>query len=155
VVWFSHWTAPVGRPNEIEPELAMEDKKPSPFRIAQPEASAAGASSSSADEASLPARDRVAGLVRSAPVFVFMKGNPTQPMCGFSANTVAMLNHLGVDYSTFDVLSDESIRSAAKEYAQWPTFPQVWVEGELIGGNDIVSEMFASGELAELLGARS
>jgi monothiol glutaredoxin len=131
----------------------MRDNDHNPFQIAQPDQTPAPAVQTSSDDPSLPPRERVAGMVRSSEVFVFMKGHPTQPMCGFSANTVAMLDHLGVSYSTFDVLSDESIRSAAKEYAQWPTFPQVWVNGELIGGNDIVAEMFASGELAAMLGA--
>ena len=70
---------------------------------------------------------------------------------GHLQHTVVMLESLGVSYSTFDILSDESIRNAAKEYAQWPTFPQVWFKGELIGGNDIVSEMYSTGELARML----
>ena len=96
--------------------------------------------------------DRVEQLVRSADVFVFMKGTPEQPACGFSASTVAILDSLGAAYSTFDVLSDEAIRAAAKEIAQWPTYPQVWVRGELIGGADIVAELHHSGELAGVLG---
>ena len=98
-----------------------------------------------------PPAERVAKLVDSSDLFVFMKGNPHQPMCGFSANTVAMLESLGVAYGTYDILSDETVRSAAKAHAQWPTFPQVYLRGELIGGNDIVSELFASGELAQLV----
>jgi monothiol glutaredoxin len=72
-------------------------------------------------------------------------------MCGFSANTVAVMDALDVPYRTFDVLSDEGVRSAAKEFASWPTFPQVYVGGEFVGGNDIVTEMHASGELAALV----
>ena len=74
-------------------------------------------------------------------------------MCGFSANTVAIFNALGVSYATFDVLSDESIRSAAKQYAGWPTFPQVYVRGEFIGGNDIVTDMYTACELRQLVEA--
>lgn len=129
----------------------MQNNGKNPFQIAQPEPTACGVTPAANDDPSLPARERVAKLVGSSPVFVFMKGHPTQPMCGFSANTVAMLDRLGVSFSSFDILSDESIRNAAKEYAQWPTFPQVWIKGELIGGNDIVSEMYATGELAEML----
>ena len=72
-------------------------------------------------------------------------------MCGFSANTVALMDSMGVRYRTFDVLSDESVRAAAKQFAGWPTFPQVFVRGEFIGGNDIITEMAVSGELRELV----
>ena len=90
---------------------------------------------------------RIQTMVASAPMFVFIKGTPQRPMCGFSANTVAVMDSLDVSYRTFDILSDEAIRSAAKEFAGWPTFPQVYLRGEFIGGNDIVTEMHASGEL--------
>ena len=90
-------------------------------------------------------------MVASAPMFVFIKGTPARPMCGFSANTVAVMDSLDVPYRSFDVLSDEAIRSAAKEFAGWPTFPQVYVRGEFIGGNDIVTEMHSRGELQELV----
>lgn len=94
---------------------------------------------------------RTEQLVLSAPVFAFIKGTPQRPMCGFSANTVAVLDSLDVPYRTFDVLSDEAIRSAAKEFAGWPTFPQVYLRGEFIGGNDIVTEMYANGELQAMV----
>jgi monothiol glutaredoxin len=90
-------------------------------------------------------------MVQSSPVFLLIKGTPQRPLCGFSANTVAVVDALDVPYRSFDVLSDESIRSAAKEFAAWPTFPQVYVNGEFIGGNDIVTEMHANGELRELV----
>ncbi|MCP4895623.1 MAG: Grx4 family monothiol glutaredoxin [bacterium] len=102
------------------------------------------------DEQVQGALDRVAELICSAEVFLFIKGSPQQPMCGFSANTMAIMNALGRSYSTFDVLSDDDVRGAAKEHAEWPTFPQVWVRGEFIGGNDIVTEMYQSGELQEM-----
>ena len=95
----------------------------------------------------VPALERVEKMVSSSDVFLFMKGVPEQPQCGFSANSIASLETLGAPYCTFDVLSDESIREAAKQYAGWPTFPQLWVRGELVGGNDIMMEMLSSGEL--------
>ncbi len=126
----------------------MAEHSHNPFKIAAPEGVGAQVVE---DDRAAPTLERVGRMVNSADVFVFMKGHPKQPMCGFSANTVAMLDALGTRYSTFDVLSDESVRTAAKEFAQWPTFPQVWIKGELVGGNDIVSEMFATGELAAML----
>jgi monothiol glutaredoxin len=95
--------------------------------------------------------DRVSTMVTSADVFLLIKGTPQKPQCGFSANTVAVMDALEVPYRTFDVLSDETIRDAAKEFAGWPTFPQVYVRGEFIGGNDIVTEMYAEGELHGLV----
>ena len=130
----------------------MGEKTGNPFHIANPDAAIASVGTGGvADDPSLPAADRVARMVESSDIFVFMKGNPQQPMCGFSANTVAMLESLGVPYGTFDVLADEAVRSAAKVHARWPTFPQVYLKGELIGGNDIVTELFTSGELAEMV----
>ena len=95
--------------------------------------------------------ERVRALVGSDDVFLLIKGTPQRPLCGFSANTVAVMDALEVPYRTFDVLSDETIRDAAKQFAGWPTFPQVYVRGEFIGGNDIVTEMYAEGELHELI----
>jgi monothiol glutaredoxin len=94
---------------------------------------------------------RVRSMVESAEVFMLIKGTPQQPQCGFSANTVAVMDAVGVPYRTFDVLSDEAIRTAAKTVAGWPTFPQVYVRGEFIGGNDIVTEMYHAGELQEMV----
>jgi monothiol glutaredoxin len=90
-------------------------------------------------------------MVGSSEVFLFIKGTPQRPQCGFSANTVAIVEALGVAYQTFDVLSDESIRSAAKGFAGWPTFPQIYIKGEFIGGNDILMEMHDAGEIQELV----
>jgi monothiol glutaredoxin len=101
-----------------------------------------------------PAADptvRICSMVASSEVFAFIKGTPQRPQCGFSAKTVAIIESLGVPYQTFDVLSDESIRTAAKSFAGWPTFPQIYVKGELIGGNDILMEMYDSGEIQELV----
>jgi monothiol glutaredoxin len=94
---------------------------------------------------------RIEALIQSSDLMVFMKGNPFQPMCGFSANTCGILNQIGKEYKTFDILSDPEIRQGLKEYSNWPTFPQVYFKGKLVGGNDIVMEMHQSGDLAELL----
>ena len=123
-----------------------------PFHIAggSPEPRFSGAPVAEAD-GSAPPLERIESLVGSSEVLLFMKGEPRQPLCGFSANAVAILESLGVPYGTFDVLSDESIRQAAKEFAAWPTFPQLWVRGEFVGGNDIMMEMLQAGELAPLV----
>lgn len=94
---------------------------------------------------------QIDSLLKSAKIVVFMKGNADMPMCGFSANTTAILKHLGVPFKTFNILNDEEIRQGLKEHSNWPTYPQVYVNGKLIGGNDIVTEMFQSGELQEYL----
>ncbi len=86
-------------------------------------------------------------------VMLFMKGTPNQPACGFSARTAGALNALGVQYAALDILPDPRIREELSELSGWPTIPQLFVDGELVGGSDIVMEMFESGELAELLGA--
>ena len=80
-----------------------------------------------------------------------MKGNPGFPQCGFSANTIAILQSFDVPYNTFDILQDSDIRQGLKEYSNWPTFPQLYVDGELVGGNDIITELYQNGELAEII----
>lgn len=95
----------------------------------------------------------IENLISSSDVFLFMKGNPSMPQCGFSANTVAILKALNVPFKSFDILSNMQIRQGLKDYANWPTFPQLWYKGQLLGGNDIVVEMFQTGELQKLLGA--
>ncbi|MBM3602563.1 MAG: Grx4 family monothiol glutaredoxin [Alphaproteobacteria bacterium] len=87
------------------------------------------------------------------PVMLYMKGSPAAPHCGFSNVVVQILAQLGVPYGSADILSDPDLRQTLKDFADWPTFPQLYVRGELIGGCDIVREMFASGELAELFTA--
>ena len=86
--------------------------------------------------------------VKSGDVVLFMKGTPQFPMCGFSGQVVQILDHLGVAYKGVNVLEDEGIRQGIKDYANWPTIPQLYVKGEFLGGCDIVREMFQSGELA-------
>jgi monothiol glutaredoxin len=94
---------------------------------------------------------RIEALVASSPVYVFMKGSKLMPQCGFSNNVVQILNALAVPFETFDVLSDMEIRQGIKEFSEWPTIPQVYVNGEFIGGSDILIEMYNSGELREKL----
>ena len=94
---------------------------------------------------------RIRTMVDSSEIFLLIKGTPQRPQCGFSANTVAIIESLGIPYRTFDVLSDESIRTAAKKFSDWPTFPQVYLRGEFIGGNDILMEMYDAGELQKLV----
>jgi monothiol glutaredoxin len=99
-------------------------------------------------------RDKVEELIRDHPVLLFMKGTPEAPRCGFSMRVVGVLDTLGVEYGAIDVLPAlEPLREATGEISDWRTFPQLYVNGELVGGADIVEEMFESGELAELLDA--
>jgi monothiol glutaredoxin len=92
---------------------------------------------------------RIEALVKGNKIMVFMKGTKLMPQCGFSNNVVQILNAVGAVYETFDVLSDEEIRQGIKEYSNWPTIPQVYINGEFIGGSDIMIEMYQSGELQE------
>ncbi len=97
-------------------------------------------------------RDFLRQAIDENRVMLFMKGTPDQPMCGFSARTAAVLNTLGVEYAALDILPDPRIRQELSALSGWPTIPQVFVEGDLVGGCDIVMEMYESGELADLLG---
>jgi len=132
----------------------MNDESPRahPFRIASHPAAVTGNSQPvrEPDPHASPL-ERVERMVGSADLFLFIKGTPEEPLCGFSANVLRIIDSLGVPFKTFDVLSDESIRVAGKEYSAWPTFPQVYVRGEFIGGNDIVSELAAEGGLRQLV----
>lgn len=96
-------------------------------------------------------RQRIEKMVTENPVMLFMKGNPDFPQCGFSAAVVDVLNDIGVPYAAFDVLSDPTIRQGIKDYANWPTIPQLYIQGEFIGGCDIVREMHANGELEPMV----
>jgi monothiol glutaredoxin len=88
-------------------------------------------------------------LVQDNKIMVFMKGNKLMPQCGFSNNVVQILNTLGVPFETLDVLADQEIRQGIKEYSNWPTIPQVYVNGQFLGGSDILIEMYNKGELQE------
>ena len=100
-------------------------------------------------------RSRIDQTVGSNKVVLFMKGTPEQPQCGFSARVVGMLNALVEDYATANVLEDPQLRESIKEYSSWPTIPQLYVDQEFLGGCDIVTEMFNSGELHRLLGVEA
>ena len=98
---------------------------------------------------------RIDELVKSNDVVLFMKGTALFPQCGFSSRAVAILERLGAQYETVDVLQDAEIRQGIKAYSEWPTIPQLYVKGEFVGGSDIMMEMFESGELQDLLKAPS
>src|SRR5487761_785817 len=98
-----------------------------------------------------PVFDRIQGDVAQNKVMLYMKGTPMFPQCGFSARVVQILTHMGVPFQTANVLEDPELRDGVKQFSNWPTIPQLYVKGEFVGGCDIVSEMFQSGELATLL----
>ena len=98
-----------------------------------------------------PLREEIQNAITENPVLLFMKGTPDQPMCGFSARTVAILQSVGKPFAAVDVLPDPRIRQELSALSNWPTIPQLFVNGELVGGCDIVTEMYESGELAEAL----
>lgn len=95
-------------------------------------------------------KQQLTELLNQAPVMLFMKGNRNFPQCGFSGKAIQILNSLGAEYETFDIYLDEEVRQNLKEYSNWPTYPQLYVKGELIGGVDIMNEMLESGELEQL-----
>ncbi|WP_068072935.1 Grx4 family monothiol glutaredoxin [Novosphingobium lentum] len=94
---------------------------------------------------------RIAEIVKGSDVVLFMKGSPLFPQCGFSSKAIAILDHLGVEYASVDVLQDMEIRQGIKSYSDWPTIPQLYVKGEFVGGSDIMMEMFQEGELHQLM----
>jgi monothiol glutaredoxin len=98
-----------------------------------------------------PVHAFIAKSVAEHPVILFMKGVPEQPQCGFSAVSVQILDHLGVDFVGVDVLQSEALRQGIKAFSDWPTIPQLYVKGEFVGGCDIIREMFQSGELKTLM----
>jgi monothiol glutaredoxin len=97
-------------------------------------------------------REFIQKAISEEQVMLFMKGTPDQPRCGFSARVTAILNAMGVEYGALDILPDPRIRQELSALSGWPTIPQLFVDGQLVGGCDIVTEMFESGELAETLG---
>src|SRR4029077_3112346 len=99
-----------------------------------------------------PMRDAIQSAIDENPVILFMKGSPEAPACGFSARTVAILQSLGARFAAVDILPDPRIRQELSAISNWPTIPQLFVDGELVGGCDIVSEMYQSGELSQTLG---
>lgn len=98
-----------------------------------------------------PAFERIEADIKANPVVLYMKGTPVFPQCGFSARVVQILSHIGVPFKGVNVLEDMEIREGIKAYANWPTIPQLYVQGEFVGGCDIVMEMFQAGELQSML----
>jgi monothiol glutaredoxin len=96
-------------------------------------------------------KQRIEDLINSSKVFVFMKGTKLMPQCGFSNNVVQILNVMGVPYETYDVLDDPEVRQGIKEYSNWPTIPQVYLNGEFVGGCDIMIELYQNNELQQML----
>jgi monothiol glutaredoxin len=94
---------------------------------------------------------RISEIVNGSDVVLFMKGTPYFPQCGFSSKAIAILEHVGVEFASVDVLQDPEVRAGIKAFSDWPTIPQLYVKGEFIGGSDIMMEMFEEGELAELM----
>jgi monothiol glutaredoxin len=101
-----------------------------------------------------PVFERIQSDITENPVFLYMKGNAMFPQCGFSARVVQILTHLGVPFKTANVLEDPELREGVKQFSNWPTVPQLYIKGEFIGGCDIVTEMYQSGELATTLAAK-
>ncbi|NXI65532.1 GLRX3 protein, partial [Anseranas semipalmata] len=116
-------------------------------RKVQRHASSSSVSAGSNDSAKEDLTVRLKKLINAAPCMLFMKGSPKEPRCGFSKQMVEILNKHGISFSSFDIFSDEEVRQGLKTYSNWPTYPQLYVAGELIGGLDIVKELEASGEL--------
>ncbi len=98
-----------------------------------------------------PAQLRIHDAVTNHDVLLFMKGTPLFPQCGFSSKAVGILEDLGVEFGSIDVLQDPELRAGIKEFSDWPTVPQLYVKGEFIGGSDIMTEMFEAGELHDLM----
>ena len=125
---------------------------PVPMAPPQPAATAAPSSPAvAAEDRANPIRDAIAEAISEHKVILFMKGTPDAPACGFSARTVAILQSLDTPFAAVDVLGDPRIRQELSALSNWPTIPQLFVDGELVGGCDIVTEMFESGELEQAL----
>ena len=139
------WSAPVRRVHRLLPGPRAADG------ASNGAAPVAGTHASDAGPGDLDARLRK--LTTQTPVVLFMKGDRDEPRCGFSRKVVEALNGTGLEYSTFDILQDEDVRQGLKTFSNWPTYPQLYAGGELLGGCDIVLEMAAGGELKAALGA--
>jgi len=97
-------------------------------------------------------RQRIENDIKNNKVMLYMKGTADEPQCGFSAQAVGILKEQGVEFQTFNILADEDIRQGIKEYSDWPTIPQLYVDGEFVGGCDIMMELHQNGELSKILG---
>ncbi len=96
-------------------------------------------------------KERIEKIIKNHSVVLFMKGNAQAPMCGFSANSCMILKKFNAPFKTYDILKDVELRQALKDYSNWPTFPQLYIKGNLIGGNDILTELAQTGELTQML----
>ena len=96
-------------------------------------------------------KTKIDQLVNANKIMVFMKGSKLMPQCGFSNNVVQILNSLGVPYETVDILADQDVRQGIKEYSNWPTIPQIYINGEFVGGSDLAIELYQSGELQQMV----
>ena len=97
-------------------------------------------------------KEQIEKDIKDNKVMIYMKGTPDQPMCGFSAQTVSIIKSYNVPFNTRNVLEDPELRQGIKDYTDWPTIPQVFIDGEFLGGCDIITEMHSNGELAKLIG---
>ena len=100
-------------------------------------------------------RKRIVDTITRGRVMLFMKGNPAMPQCGFSAAVVGILKETGVPFETYNILADQELREGLKTYSSWPTYPQLYVDGKLLGGADIVRDLHEKGELKQLLNTTS
>jgi monothiol glutaredoxin len=96
-------------------------------------------------------KQQIKEMIESKKVFLFMKGTPDAPQCGFSMRAANTLKALGTDFGSFDVLEDDAVRQGIKEYGEWPTIPQLYIDGKIVGGSDIIAQMAESGELQKML----
>jgi len=96
-------------------------------------------------------KEKIDNLLTQNKIMVFMKGTKLMPQCGFSNNVVQILNTLGVPFETVDILSDQEVRQGIKEYSNWPTIPQVYIDGQFVGGSDILIELYQKGELQQMV----
>jgi len=98
-------------------------------------------------------KTRITQTIGSKRIMLFMKGNPSMPQCGFSAAVVNILKEVGVEYGSYNILADQELREGLKAYSNWPTYPQLYLDGQLVGGCDIVTELHETGQLKELVNA--
>ena len=102
-----------------------------------------------------PLKQRIEATIAKGRVMLFMKGNPAMPQCGFSAAVVGVLKEIGTPFESYNILADQELHEGLKEYSSWPTFPQLYVDGKLVGGADIVRDLHAKGELQQILTAHA
>jgi monothiol glutaredoxin len=122
-----------------------------PFNIINPQFNGDNSQEINSSECKEDTLERIQQLIKENKIILFMKGNAQMPQCGFSANSIQILNQFNKKYATYDILQDPSLRELIKDFSQWPTFPQLYVNGELVGGNDIITELNQQGELENLI----